>query len=63
MLGGILSVLFGVLVAIMPGAGALAIVWWIGAYAIVHGVLLVALGFKLRSLQHNLTGGAALGVS
>ena len=63
LLAGIVSVLFGVLVAIMPGAGALAIVWWIGAYAIVHGVLLVALGFKLRSLQHDLTSGAALGVS
>jgi len=47
-LAGVLSVIFGVLVLAMPGAGALALVWVIGAYAIVFGILLVGFSFKLR---------------
>lgn len=48
-LSGVLSIIFAVLAAIFPGAGALAIVLWIGAFAIVYGVLLIVLGFRLRS--------------
>jgi len=47
-LGGILSLVFGVLLAIQPQAGAIALVWLIGAYAVVFGVLLIALAFRLR---------------
>ncbi len=49
LLGGIASVLFGVLVIAAPLAGALVIALWFGAYALVFGVILVALGFRLRS--------------
>jgi uncharacterized membrane protein HdeD (DUF308 family) len=52
-LSGILSVFFGALLLMNPAAGALAVVWIIGAYAIVFGVLLLALGFKLRSLKRT----------
>jgi uncharacterized membrane protein HdeD (DUF308 family) len=52
-LSGLLSVIFGVLMLINPGAGALAVIWVIGAYAIVFGVLLIALGFKVRSETHH----------
>ncbi len=48
-LSGLLSIIFGLLAAIFPGAGALAVVLWIGAYAIVSGATLIALGIKLRS--------------
>lgn len=47
-LGGALSVLFGVALFVMPGAGALALVWLIASFAIVFGVLTVAFALRLR---------------
>jgi len=52
---GVLSVLFGLAVLLAPGAGALAIVWVIAAYAVIAGVLMVAFSFRLRGL-HERTG-------
>ncbi len=49
-LAGLASVVFGVLVLFNPAAGALAIVWLIGIYALVFGVVLLVLGFRLRGL-------------
>ena len=49
LLAGIASLLFGLLLLAYPKAGALAVVFWIGAYAIFFGVMLVALGIRLRS--------------
>ena len=48
-LSGALSVLFGLMMFVSPGAGALAVLGLIAAYAIAFGVLLVVLGFRLRS--------------
>lgn len=61
-LSGVLSIVFGVLLLIAPGVGALAVVLWIGAYAIIFGALTLGLAFRLRSLsrtpeQHVPTGG------
>ena len=47
-LSGALSVLFGLVMLFMPGAGALALIWVIGAYAIIFGALLVAFSFRLK---------------
>jgi uncharacterized membrane protein HdeD (DUF308 family) len=47
-LSGVASVAFGMLLMIFPGAGALALLMWIGAYAVVFGALLVGLAFRLR---------------
>jgi len=43
-----LSVLFGVLILMFPGAGALGIAFAIGWFAIVYGALLVGLSLRLR---------------
>jgi uncharacterized membrane protein HdeD (DUF308 family) len=48
-LGGLISVGLGILLFLQPAAGSLAIVWTIAAYAIIFGVLLVVLGFRLRN--------------
>jgi len=56
---GVLSVLFGVAVLAFPGAGALGLVWAIAAYAIVIGVVIVMLAFKLRSHHNRMAGSAA----
>jgi uncharacterized membrane protein HdeD (DUF308 family) len=47
-IAGIMSVVFGVFVAIFPGAGALAIVLWIGVIAVAIGVLEITVGLRLK---------------
>jgi uncharacterized membrane protein HdeD (DUF308 family) len=54
-LSGVLSVALGVLLIAAPGAGALALLWWIGAFAIVFGALTVILGFRLKGLKSAYT--------
>ena len=49
-LAGLASVIFGVLLAIWPRVGLVAVVWLIGIYAIVYGILLLARYFQTRSL-------------
>lgn len=44
---GVVSMLFGVVMVIDPRAGALAIAWIIGAFALPFGLLLLALAFRL----------------
>jgi uncharacterized membrane protein HdeD (DUF308 family) len=52
-LSGVLSLIFGVLMASAPTAGALTVVLVIGAYAIAFGALLLVLAFRLRRVQHQ----------
>lgn len=47
-LAGIASVAFGVLALLQPAASTLVLVWWIGAFAMVFGILLIALAFRMR---------------
>lgn len=59
-LAGIASVIFGILCAIWPGASALAIIWLIAAYAIIFGVLLLILAFRLKGLADTGTATRAI---
>ena len=47
--GGIVSILYGALLIVAPMIGAVVLTWWLGAYALVFGVCLVVLAFKLRA--------------
>jgi uncharacterized membrane protein HdeD (DUF308 family) len=49
LLGGLLSVAFGVLLITAPLIGAAALRWWMGAYALAFGIALVIFSFKLRA--------------
>ena len=53
-LSGIVSIVFGVLIAAQPAAGLLAVVWMIGIYAIIVGVMFVVVYFEARSLASSL---------
>ena len=48
-LSGILSILFGILLIVAPGAGILAVLTIVGIYAIAFGVFLIMLALRLRS--------------
>jgi uncharacterized membrane protein HdeD (DUF308 family) len=50
---GVLSLLFGLLIIIFPSAGALAIAFWIGTYALIFGIMLITLAFRLRGFRHE----------
>lgn len=52
-LSGLLSIVFGVVLVLFPEAGALGLVWVIGAYAIVFGLLLIFLAFRLRGMRRD----------
>jgi uncharacterized membrane protein HdeD (DUF308 family) len=55
--GGMASIIYGILLLVAPVIGALVLTWWIGAYALVFGVGLLILAFKLRqrSNEHHQT--------
>jgi uncharacterized membrane protein HdeD (DUF308 family) len=48
LLGGLLSVALGLVVLFWPMAGALALAWSIGAYAILFGAAMLAIALRLR---------------
>ncbi len=50
-LAGVISILFGALIMLNPGSGALAVLWLIGIYALFFGILMVLFGFKVKSLK------------
>jgi uncharacterized membrane protein HdeD (DUF308 family) len=50
-ISGLLSVAFGVILFVRPGAGALGLIWVIGIYAILAGGSLIGLAYRLRNLK------------
>jgi uncharacterized membrane protein HdeD (DUF308 family) len=47
-LGGAASLVWGVLLVLAPMVGAVVLTWWLGIYAIVFGIALIACGWRLR---------------
>jgi uncharacterized membrane protein HdeD (DUF308 family) len=50
---GAASVIFGLIAAIFPGAGILALLWFVAAWSVILGVFLIALAVQLRQLAHR----------
>ncbi|MFO1143792.1 MAG: DUF308 domain-containing protein [Amaricoccus sp.] len=53
-LSGVLAIVFGVLMFTRPAAGALAVVWMIATFAIIFGIDLIMLSFKLKGYKDRL---------
>jgi uncharacterized membrane protein HdeD (DUF308 family) len=64
---GVVSVLFGISIAAFPANGPLGAILWIGSYAVIYGLLMIALGAKLRTwmrpglteFEHRISHGVA----
>ncbi|ACY98913.1 MULTISPECIES: HdeD family acid-resistance protein [Thermomonospora] len=56
-IGGAVSVLFGLLLFVWPVSGALAVVWLIGLFAIVYGIALIAASLRIKRLGDALSSG------
>jgi len=54
-LAGILSIVFGIILFVRPGAGLLSILWLVGIYSIVFGILFIIRAFQLRSWASSVT--------
>jgi uncharacterized membrane protein HdeD (DUF308 family) len=52
-LGGIASIIFGILLVIEPLIGAVVLTMWIGAYALVFGIFLLILAFQLHAKKEE----------
>jgi uncharacterized membrane protein HdeD (DUF308 family) len=50
---GVVSILFGIALLVGPLIGAVVLTWWLGAYAMVFGITLLVLGFKLKSRKDS----------
>jgi uncharacterized membrane protein HdeD (DUF308 family) len=56
--GGLVSIVFGILLAINPAAGLVTIVWLFGAYMLIFGVVILALALRLRNTRATMAAGA-----
>ena len=53
-LASVASLAFGIVLLLQPAARALVLIWWVGAYALLFGILLVVLAFRMRGLGKRL---------
>jgi uncharacterized membrane protein HdeD (DUF308 family) len=52
-IGGVVSLIFGVVLIAAPVFGALVVSWWVGAYATLFGASMLVLAYKLRAREHG----------
>jgi len=55
-IAGVLSIIFGLIIAAVPLVGAVVMAIWFGAYAFIFGLVLLALGLRLRRWHHRMPG-------
>ena len=46
--GGLLSILLGIILFAHPAVGVVALSWWLGAYALLFGIMLLSAAFRIR---------------
>ncbi|WP_247886410.1 HdeD family acid-resistance protein [Azospirillum brasilense] len=51
--GGLASIVWGILLFVAPAEGAVVMTWWLGAYALVFGGVLIVLAFRLRGHRNE----------
>ena len=61
--GGMLSLLWGVMLITAPLAGAIVLAWWMGFYAVLFGITLVSLAWRLRRERPSAAPVTAAGVA
>ena len=61
-LSGVASIIFGIILLVQPGTGALALIWVIAAYAIIFGIIELLLAFRLRGFRQQ-EGGHPVGAT
>lgn len=58
--GGIVSIVWGILLAAAPMIGAVVVAWWLGIYAIFFGATLLAFAWRLRAQRPGVPGSGAV---
>jgi uncharacterized membrane protein HdeD (DUF308 family) len=58
-LGGLLTIVFGVLLLAFPGTGLVSLIWLVGAWAIAYGFTSLVVAWRLRGLNQELNRAAA----
>ena len=53
-IAGLFSIIFGLALIGNPAAGALAVVWIIGAYGFIFGLTMIVLAFRLHGLRRHI---------
>jgi uncharacterized membrane protein HdeD (DUF308 family) len=56
LVSGIVGILFGIVLISSPASGALVLLWVIGGFALVFGVVLIVWAFRLRGAARELVG-------